>query len=140
MKPIDFAGTPVPWCANGRYLAERPIFTLDPLLHAGCYYVQEASSMLVEQAFLATGLADREILALDLCAAPGGKSTHLASLLSPGSMLVCNEPVPSRRQVLSENIWKHGRANTMITGNQPKEFAAFGRVLRPDPRGCTVLW
>ncbi len=128
LKPIAFAGTPVPWCANGRYLAERPIFTLDPLLHAGCYYVQEASSMLVEQAFLATGLANREILALDLCAAPGGKSTHLASLLSPGSLLVCNEPVPSRRQVLSENIWKQGRANTMITGNQPKEFAALGEV------------
>ncbi|MBL0043422.1 MAG: RsmB/NOP family class I SAM-dependent RNA methyltransferase [Flavobacteriales bacterium] len=126
LKPIAFAGTRVPWCANGRYLAERPIFTLDPLLHAGCYYVQEASSMLVEQAFQVTGLADRDILALDLCAAPGGKSTHLASLLSPGSLLVCNEPVPSRRQVLSENIWKQGRANTMITGNQPKEFSALG--------------
>ena len=127
LKPIAFAGTPVPWCANGRYLTQRPIFTLDPLLHAGCYYVQEASSMLVEQAFHTAGLADRGILALDLCAAPGGKSTHLASLLSPGSLLVCNEPVPSRRQVLSENIWKHGRANTMITGNQPKEFAALGQ-------------
>jgi SAM-dependent methyltransferase len=95
------------------------VFTLDPLLHAGCYYVQEASSMLIEQAFLQSGLHDRDLLALDLCAAPGGKSTHLASLLSPGSFLVCNEPVPARQAALSENLWKHGRPSVAITGTDP---------------------
>ncbi len=109
----------MPWCADGRYLDERPSFTLDPLFHAGAYYVQEASSMLIEQAFLATGLKGHDILALDLCAAPGGKSTHLASLLTPGSMLVCNEAVPTRRAALLENLWKHGRGNTMVAGSQP---------------------
>ncbi|HRT53868.1 MAG TPA: hypothetical protein P5291_07285, partial [Flavobacteriales bacterium] len=74
-------GTAIPWCDTGLYLSERPSFTLDPLLHAGAYYVQEASSMLLEQAWLRTGLNNENILALDLCAAPGGKSTHLASLL-----------------------------------------------------------
>ena len=113
----------MPWCSNGRYLAERPSFTLDPLLHAGAYYVQEASSMLVEQAFLATGLLHRDILALDLCAAPGGKSTHLASLLSPGSLLVCNETIPARRAPLCENLWKHGRSNTLVTGNAASDIA-----------------
>jgi 16S rRNA C967 or C1407 C5-methylase (RsmB/RsmF family) len=122
-KPIQLEGTPIPWCGSGRYLPQRPVFTLDPRLHAGCYYVQEASSMLVEQAFARTGLAEQPIAALDLCAAPGGKSTHLASLLSPASLLVCNEPVPARRQILQENLWKQGRANTVITGSQPAAFA-----------------
>lgn len=116
-KPSAINGEAVPWCSSGRYFAERPSFTLDPLLHAGAYYVQEASSMLVEQAFLATGLLHRDILALDLCAAPGGKSTHLASLLSPGSLLVCNETIPARRAPLCENLWKHGRSNTLVTGS-----------------------
>lgn len=113
----------MPWCTSGRYLAERPSFTLDPLLHAGAYYVQEASSMLVERAFLATGLQDRDIAALDLCAAPGGKSTHLASLLSPGSLLVSNETVPARRAPLCENLWKHGRSGTILTGSSGSDIA-----------------
>ncbi len=118
-------GEPVPWCTYGRYLAERPVFTLDPLLHAGCYYVQEASSMLLEQAFMQSGLHDRDLLALDLCAAPGGKSTHLASLLSPGSFLVCNEPVSARQGALCENLWKHGRPSVAITGADPARFEAL---------------
>lgn len=122
-KPSAINGEAVPWCSSGRYFAERPSFTLDPLLHAGAYYVQEASSMLVEQAFLATGLSHRDILALDLCAAPGGKSTHLASLLSPGSLLVCNETVPGRRAPLCENLWKQGRSNTLVTGNPASDIA-----------------
>jgi 16S rRNA C967 or C1407 C5-methylase (RsmB/RsmF family)/NOL1/NOP2/fmu family ribosome biogenesis protein len=125
-KPSTQSDEVVPWCAAGRYLRERPVFTLDPLFHAGGYYVQEASSMFLEQAFRRTGLSDQDILALDLCAAPGGKSTHLASLLSPGSLLVCNEPVPARRHVLAENIWKQGRANTLITGSQPHDLTGLG--------------
>ncbi len=125
-KPSRVIGARIPWCESGRYLSERPVFTLDPLLHAGCYYVQEASSMLLEQAVEQSGLRERDVLALDLCAAPGGKSTHLASLLTPGSMLVCNETVRARQGALMENVWKHGRANTMITGSAPVEFDALG--------------
>lgn len=126
LKPSMMTGDPVPWCAMGRYLPDRPLFTLDPLLHAGCYYVQEASSMLVEQAIAAIELPHHPIRALDMCAAPGGKSTHLATLLPPDAWLVCNEPVPSRRHVLAENVWKHGRLGVAITGGQPSHFAALG--------------
>jgi 16S rRNA C967 or C1407 C5-methylase (RsmB/RsmF family) len=137
LKPFGPVGQRVPWCERGRYLHERPVFTLDPLLHAGTYYVQEASSTLLEQAFKRTGLSDQAILALDLCAAPGGKSTHLASLLNGGSLLVCNEVVAARRDALSENLWKHGFPNTMISGNAPEDFGklpdSFGLVLVDAP-------
>ena len=113
----------VPWAANGRYLDERPVFTADPLFHAGCYYVQEASSMFVEQ--VVRQLVDAPVRALDLCAAPGGKSTHLLSLLPEGSMLVSNEPVPQRAQVLAENVTKWGNASTVVTRNEPADFAQF---------------
>jgi 16S rRNA C967 or C1407 C5-methylase (RsmB/RsmF family) len=125
-KSIAFAGTAIPWCSNGRYLAERPVFTLDPLFHAGCYYVQEASSMLLEQAFLASGLSGKDLAALDLCAAPGGKSTHLAALLSPGSLLVSNEVDRRRQPALLENLWKWGREGHVITGDTPERSAALG--------------
>ena len=69
-------GMPVPWCAEGRYLTKRPIFTLDPLFHAGAYYVQEASSMFLEQAILQSIDTGKALRVLDLCASPGGKSTH----------------------------------------------------------------
>src|SRR5262245_34859589 len=73
----------VPWTTSGYYLRERPSFTLDPLFHAGAYYVQEASSMFLEQAFRQVVDTEKAINVLDLCAAPGGKSTHLLSLLNP---------------------------------------------------------
>lgn len=113
---------PVPWSADGHYLGERPSFTFDPLLHAGAYYVQEASSMLLEQAVKASGLAGERIAALDLCAAPGGKSTHLRSLLHPDALLVCNEIDRKRQLVLQENIRKWGAANTVVTGAAPHRF------------------
>lgn len=115
----------VPWCANGRYLDERPAFTFDPLLHAGAYYVQEAASMLLEQAVIASGVRERDILALDLCAAPGGKSTHLISLLTEGSLLVANEPDGARRHVLAENMWKHGAGNVVMTGSGPSALTSL---------------
>lgn len=113
----------VPWAAHGRYLGSRPVFTADPLFHAGCYYVQEASSMFVEQAV--KQYVDAPVRALDLCAAPGGKSTHLLSLLPAGSMLVSNEPVPQRAQVLAENVTKWGNSSTVVTRNEPADFAQF---------------
>lgn len=113
----------VPWCTAGRYLAERPAFTFDPRLHAGHYYVQEASSMLLEQAMKAIGLHQGPIIALDLCAAPGGKSTHLRSLLHKDALLVSNEVDRKRRTVLQENTWKWGAANHLVTGATPAHFA-----------------
>lgn len=124
-KPFPAHGDPVPWCATGRYLPYRPGFTFDPLLHAGAYYVQEASSMLIEQAVLATGIGDRDVLALDLCAAPGGKSTHLLALLSPGSLLVANEIDAARRAVLAENLWKQGAHNAVVAGSDPDDLHAM---------------
>ena len=113
----------VPWASAGRYLESRPVFTADPLFHAGCYYVQEASSMFVEQ--VVSQYVDRPVRALDLCAAPGGKSTLLLSLLPQGSMLVSNEPVPLRAQILAENVTKWGNAASLVTRNEPADFAPF---------------
>ncbi|MEO8733159.1 MAG: hypothetical protein ABI373_02385, partial [Flavobacteriales bacterium] len=123
LKPSPSVGSAVPWCANGRYLEERPVFTLDPLLHAGAYYVQEASSMLLESAVKACGPLAQDTVALDLCAAPGGKSTHLAAMLPEEALLVCNEPVRTRQTALMENLWKWGRPDTVITGSLPEAFA-----------------
>ena len=113
----------VPWAGSGCYLESRPVFTADPLFHAGCYYVQEASSMFVEQ--VVRQHVDGSVRALDLCAAPGGKSTHLLSLLPQGSMLVSNEPMPLRAQVLAENVTKWGNASSVVTKNEPADFAPF---------------
>ncbi|MFN3875518.1 MAG: methyltransferase RsmF C-terminal domain-like protein [Flavobacteriales bacterium] len=124
-KPFNPQAEAVPWCANGRYLEQRPSFTLDPLLHAGAYYVQEASSMLLEQALRATGCIGADLIALDLCAAPGGKSTHLLDLLGTGSLLVANEVDGARRRALQENLWKWGAVNVLVAGSPPQRFAAL---------------
>nr|WP_235941887.1 rRNA methyltransferase [Pontibacter fetidus] len=112
----------VPWTDTGYYLAERPSFTLDPLLHAGAYYVQEASSMFVEQALKQTIDLDQPLHVLDLCGAPGGKSTHLASLISKDSLLVSNEVIKNRASILAENIAKWGTGNVLVTNNDPRDF------------------
>ncbi len=98
----------VPWSPLGFYLQERPAFTLDPFFHAGSYYVQEASSMLVGFALRQLMRTDEPVKALDLCAAPGGKSTLLASMLPANSLLLCNEVIRSRYQILRENLIKWG--------------------------------
>jgi 16S rRNA C967 or C1407 C5-methylase (RsmB/RsmF family)/NOL1/NOP2/fmu family ribosome biogenesis protein len=112
----------IQWSQFGKYLKERPIFTLDPLLHAGAYYVQEASSMFLEQAFVQSVDQDKAINVLDLCAAPGGKSTHLLSLLNKQSLLVSNEVIKSRASILSENIQKWGHCNAVVSNNDPEDF------------------
>jgi 16S rRNA C967 or C1407 C5-methylase (RsmB/RsmF family)/NOL1/NOP2/fmu family ribosome biogenesis protein len=114
--------TPVPWCSSGWYLQKRPSYTLDPLFHSGCYYPQEASGMFLEQAFNQV-VADLEsIRALDLCGAPGGKSTHLSSLIGNRGFLVANEVIRSRASVLAESITKWGIPNTIVTNNDPSAF------------------
>ncbi|MDR1343807.1 MAG: rRNA cytosine-C5-methyltransferase [Tannerellaceae bacterium] len=110
-------GVRVPWCETGYYLPERLPFTFDPMLHAGAYYVQEASSMFLEQAIAAC--VEGPVRCLDLCAAPGGKSTHLAAMLPEGSLLVSNEVIRSRAQVLVENLAKWGKANVIVSRNDP---------------------
>ncbi|MEI7735008.1 MAG: RNA methyltransferase [Ferruginibacter sp.] len=112
----------VPWSSNGWYLKERPSFTIDPLFHAGAYYVQEASSMFVEQALRQTVDLSAPIKILDLCAAPGGKSTLIQSLITADSLLVSNEVIKTRAGILTENITKWGAANTIVTNNDPKDF------------------
>ncbi|MBO4564604.1 MAG: hypothetical protein J5720_04155 [Bacteroidaceae bacterium] len=126
----------VPWCAEGVYLADRPSFTLDPLFHAGAYYVQEASSMFIAH-LLREYVGDTDITALDLCAAPGGKSTLLQSCLSAGSTLIANEIMPKRAWILRENISKWGGDNVIVTNNRPEDFRrmreAFDLILCDVP-------
>lgn len=112
----------IPWCNQGRYLIGRPSFTTDPLIHAGAYYVQEASSMFLEMAVQQTCDLNASLRVLDLCAAPGGKSTHLLSLLNQDSLLVSNEVIRQRVNVLSENISKWGSASVVVTHNDPAHF------------------
>ncbi len=115
---------PVPWCESGYYLPARPVFTLDPLLHAGVYYVQEASSLFL--AYLAGQLfTGNAVKCLDLCAAPGGKSTLLADFLPAGSLLAANEVIRPRTAILQENLVKWGNPNVVVTNNDPKDFAAL---------------
>lgn len=116
------SSAPVPWASAGCYLHHRPTFTFDPLFHAGCYYVQEAASMFVEQV-LRQHVGSEPSVMLDLCAAPGGKSTLACSLLSPGSLLVANEVIRNRSQILAENLTKWGRPNVVVTNNDPADFA-----------------
>lgn len=110
----------VPWSLHGFYLESRPVFTTDPLLHAGAYYVQEASSMFLEE--VVRQLAPNALCALDLCAAPGGKSTLLSAILPNNALLVSNEIVRSRAMILTENIVKWGNPNCVVTNNAPADF------------------
>lgn len=112
----------VPWSSTGYYLPERPAFIFDPMLHAGAYYVQEASGMFLEQCLKQTVDLAQNIRVLDLCAAPGGKSTLIQSLISSDSLLVSNEVIKSRAAVLLENITKWGGSNVMVTNNDPRDF------------------
>lgn len=116
---------PVPWHPEGFYLEQRPVFTLDPLFHAGAYYVQEASSMFLYEALRQTVDFSKSLKVLDLCAAPGGKSTLLASMLDDNSLLVSNEVIRQRVGVLRENMEKWGCPNVAVTGAEAGEFAAL---------------
>jgi 16S rRNA C967 or C1407 C5-methylase (RsmB/RsmF family)/NOL1/NOP2/fmu family ribosome biogenesis protein len=110
----------VPWSQTGYYLPERFSFTFDPAFHAGMYYVQEASSMFLEQAVKAC--VNTPVKCLDLCAAPGGKSTHLLDILPDGSLMVSNEVIRSRSKTVSDNITKWGNPHTIVTSNDPADF------------------
>ena len=132
---INHQPSTIPWSSTGYYLNDRPAFTFDPLLHAGAYYVQESSSMFLERVM--KEYVTEPVCMLDLCAAPGGKSTLARTLLSPDSLLVSNEPIRNRAQILSENVQKWGYANHIVTNNYPKDFrkakALFDVILTDVP-------
>ncbi len=111
---------PVPWCNQAYWLKERPNFTLDPLFHAGVYYVQEAGSLFLD--YVLRQYVNSPVLALDLCAAPGGKSTLMRAALPQGSMLISNEPDRRRANILLENMLKQGHPDVLVTHNLPHDF------------------
>ena len=117
------AGERVPWCKEGVYLSHRPVFTLDPAFHAGAYYVQEASSMFLCEALRQSVDRSEPLRVLDLCAAPGGKSTLIADFIGPDGLLVANETIRSRVGALRENIEKWGYNNVAVTSGEAEDFA-----------------
>lgn len=123
--PIGALGR-VPWCEGAFYLKERPNFTFDPLLHAGLYYVQEASSMFLDHVL--RQLVHEPVRMLDLCAAPGGKTTCAMAALPEGSTLWCNEPIRTRAQILNENILKFGHPDITVTNAYPKDYRKAGQT------------
>lgn len=136
VAPSDIADSPtlrpVAWCPFGSYLSERPSFAHDPLWHAGAYYVQEAASMFIAQAykvidstFSTDNMIGTPLKMLDLCAAPGGKSTLWRSLLPDEALLVANEPIRQRAQILAENLTKWGHPHTFVTQAFPDAFTSL---------------
>ncbi len=127
--------TPVPWCSDGFYLARKPEFIFDPLLHAGTYYVQEASSMFLD--YVLRQVVKEPIAMLDLSAAPGGKTTCAMGALPKGSILCSNEPVKKRASILRENVEKYGHPDIIVTNNYAKDYAkarmAFDVILTDVP-------
>lgn len=130
----EFDGEPVPWSRWGRILPERPVFTLDPHFHGGAYYVQDSSSMFVGEVFrqCLESVAvpeERPVRVLDLCAAPGGKTTDLAASLrekfGDGFVLVANEVMKQRAGVLASNVALWGDPNVVVTSDDPSAFAAL---------------
>lgn len=111
---------PVPWCPDAYYLPNRPQFTLDPALHQGRYYVQEASSMLLWQAL--EQHVSRFARVMDVCAAPGGKSTLTAAYLNEEGCLLSNEPIHPRDYILLENCTKWGHLNHQVCSQYPQQF------------------
>lgn len=114
---------PVPWCPEGFYCPERPQFTFDPELHAGRYYVQDASSMFITHAV--RQLTNRPVRYLDLCAAPGGKATAAMTALPDGSVVVANEVVPTRARVLADNIARWGSPSAIVTTSRAEVWGAM---------------
>jgi 16S rRNA C967 or C1407 C5-methylase (RsmB/RsmF family)/NOL1/NOP2/fmu family ribosome biogenesis protein len=116
----------VPWCKNGYYLGIRPSYTFDPLFHSGCYYPQEASGMFLEEVVRQAAGPMENFRVLDLCGAPGGKSTLLSDIIGSDNFLVSNEVIRSRAVTLSETLTKWGSWNTLVTQNDP---AVFGKLM-----------
>ncbi len=119
---LDLPESSVPWCTLGYYLNRRPIFTLDPAFHAGAYYVQEPSSMVIHHILNQLPLNKKRLKILDLCASPGGKSTLIASWLNGSGLLVANEIIKNRAYTLKYNLSKEGHSNVLVSNNNPEDF------------------
>ncbi len=117
-------GEPVPWCKDGYWIDTREDFTTDPLLHAGCYYVQDAAGMFLDRVL--RQLVGKPVDMLDLCAAPGGKATLAVAALPEGSLIYCNEPDRQRANILVENVIKQGCRNVVVTNNFAKDYRRAG--------------
>lgn len=141
-KPEERQGEVVPWCSEGRYLPERPVFALDPFFHAGAYYVQEASSMSIGS--IIQQYISEPVIALDACAAPGGKSTLLIDALPNGSLVVANEVIAERAAILKENVEKWGHPALMVTRADPSQFqklpGMFDLILCDAPCSGSGMW
>ena len=111
---------PIAWCKEGFYLNVRPNFTFDPLFHAGAYYVQEASSMFLSHVL--RHLVRKPVALLDLCAAPGGKTTCARTAIKEGSIVFSNEPINKSAQILAENVQKFGHSDVVVTNNYPRDY------------------
>ena len=123
-KPAEcFDGEAVGWCKWGKYLAERPQFTLDPLLHGGAYYVQEASSQFVAHLLANHDMEGKRVL--DMCAAPGGKTTIYSTLVGRNGLVVANDISHSRAMALADNVQRWGMGNVVVTCNEPTHIGAF---------------
>ena len=123
-KPAEcFDGEAVGWCKWGKYLAERPQFTLDPLLHGGVYYVQEASSQFVAHLLKNYDMEGKRVL--DMCAAPGGKTTVYSTLVGREGLVVANDISHSRAMALADNVQRWGMGNVVVTCNEPAHIGAF---------------
>lgn len=129
----EYGASPVPWCDSGFYLERRPDFNRDPLLYAGAYYVQEAASMyyetLVSKILKTLPREEGETLkVLDVCAAPGGKTTAILNALTGKYLLVANEYEPSRVRILRENLDRWGDPNVIITNSDSRSLARVGGI------------
>ena len=123
-KPAEiFDGEEVGWCKWGRYLAERPQFTLDPMLHGGAYYVQEASSQFVAHLLSNHNMEGAKVL--DMCAAPGGKTTIYSTLVGRNGLVVANDINHGRAMALADNVQRWGMGNVVVTCNEPSHIGAF---------------
>ena len=117
----------VPWAPHAHYLKERPNFTLDPLFHAGAYYVQEASSMFLYHVLKSLiPKPEQNMKILDLCASPGGKTTTILDYMKGNGLLVANEVIQSRIFPLIDNVIKWGYDNVVVTNN---DGSTFGKKL-----------
>lgn len=129
---LPFKST-IPWCENAHHLQTRPSYVRDPHFHAGCYYPQEGGSMFLDFVLRNIALPEQAVI-LDLCAAPGGKSTLIASFLDNNGLLVSNEVIQARSKILKENSEKWGYTNTLVSNNDPKDFQNI-----PNTFDCIVL-
>lgn len=128
-----FADAAVDWCSNGRYLTDDTM-SKDPLHFAGAYYIQEPSAML-PAALLCAQPGDR---VLDLCAAPGGKSTQLLDDMRDQGLLVSNDISASRAKAIVKNVERFGFGHILVTAESPDKLAAvfpsyFDKILVDAP-------